>query len=130
MGERTAWKLRAPAGWFSSPSKQCGSGKKAGPPVHDDLTAIEGKHGEPLHDVTTASSGINQLWVGDITGHWTGEEKLYMRALKDARSRKIVGYSIGERIPASLTVDALNNAVAMRGSVRGYIVHTDRESRS
>ncbi|RII41976.1 hypothetical protein DWB68_09980 [Galactobacter valiniphilus] len=51
-----------------------------------------------------------------------------MCAFKDAHSRKIVGYSIGDRMTASLAVDALNNAVAMRASVAGCIVHTDRGS--
>ena len=36
----------------------------------------------------------NQLWLADITEHPTGEGKLYLCAIKDAFSNRIVGYSI------------------------------------
>ena len=51
-----------------------------------------------------------------------------MCAVKDVYSRRIVGYSIGNRMKASLAVAALNNAVARRGDVAGCILHSDRGS--
>jgi transposase InsO family protein len=74
----------------------------------------------------------NTLWLVDITEHWTGEGKLYLCAIKDCFSNKIVGYSIDSRIKARLAVAALDNAVARRraegGEVAGCIVHADRGS--
>ncbi len=71
----------------------------------------------------------------DITEHWTGEGKLYLCAVKDVYSNRIVGYSIDSRMKSSLAVAALNNAVAQRRAdgvvVVGcvlHVLHTDRGS--
>ncbi len=90
--------------------------EEPGPPVCDDLV----KRTSPLQ------AGL--LWLVDITEHWTKEGKLYLCAIKDASSRRIVGYSLSDRMKARLAVDALNNAVARRGNVSGCIVHSDRGS--
>jgi putative transposase len=60
--------------------------------------------------------------------HPTGQGKLYLCAVKDAFSGRIVGYSIADRMKARLAVNALDNAVARRGDVAGCIVHSDRGS--
>lgn len=62
----------------------------------------------------------------DITEHPTLEGKLYLCAIKDAFSNRIVGYSIDDRIKARLAVRAIESAVARRGDVAGCIFHTDR----
>src|SRR5690606_21281860 len=54
--------------------------------------------------------------------------KLYLCAIKDACSNKIVGYSIGATMRSRLVVDAINNAAALRGDVAGCVVHSDRGS--
>lgn len=82
--------------------------QKASPPVHDDLVR---------RDFT--ATGPNQLWLTDITEHATGEGKLYLCAIKDVFSKRIVGYSIDTRMKSRLAVAALNNAVARRGRVAG-----------
>jgi transposase InsO family protein len=68
----------------------------------------------------------------DITEHWTSEGKLYLCAIKDCFSNKIVGYSIDSRRKARLAVAALENAVARRrvegAEVAGCILHADRGS--
>ena len=119
MSDRTAWKIASENAWFSAfgKKKARGKGKKAGPPVHDDLVQ---------RDFTATRP--NQLWLTDITEHWTDEGKLYLCAIKDVCGNKIVGYSIGDRMTARLAVNALNNAVAMRGNVAGCVVHSDRGS--
>ncbi|ALM43671.1 hypothetical protein P405_17595 [Streptomyces sp. FR-008] len=66
----------------------------------------------------------NRLWLTDITEHATGEGKLYLCAVKDVYSGRIVGYPIDSRMKSSLTV----SAVARRGQVAGCIVHSDRGS--
>ena len=66
--------------------------------------------------------------VADITEHRTAEGNLYVCAIKDLFSNRIVGYSIDSRMKSRIAVNALNNAVARRGDVAGCIVHTDRGS--
>ena len=97
-------------------SKKRGLNRKAGPPVHDDLV-----------DRQFTAKERNQIWLTDITEHRTDEGKLYLCAIKDLYSNKIVGYSIDSRMKASLAVAALRNAVEQRNPV-GTIVHSDRGS--
>ena len=116
MSERTAWKICSENRWWSAfGKKRARAGKKPGPPVHDDL----------VQRVFTASAP-NELWLGDITEHRTKEGKLYLCAIKDVFSNRIVGYSIDERMKSRIAVNALNNAVARRDGVAGCIFHTDR----
>lgn len=118
MSTRTAWKICSRNRWWSAfGKKKTRSAKKAGPPVHDDLVRRDFSADAP-----------NTLWLADITEHWTKEGKLYLCAVKDVFSNRIVGYSIDERMKSRIAVNALNNAVARRGSVAGCILHTDRGS--
>ncbi len=119
MAERTAWKICRDNRWWSAFGKRRGRGKnvKAGPPVHDDRVK---------RDFT--ADGPNRLWLTDITEHATGEGKLYLCAVKDVYSGRIVGYSIDARMKSSIAVRALESAVARRGQVAGCIVHSDRGS--
>ena len=118
MADRTAWRIASDNGWWSAFGKKRGkNGKKVGPPVHDDLVGRE-----------FTSDAPNRLWLTDITEHRTAEGKLYLCAIKDVFSNKIVGYSIDSRMKSSLAVRALENAVAMRGDVAGCVIHSDRGS--
>jgi transposase InsO family protein len=113
--------------WFSAFGKKRGrNGKKPGPPVHDDLCAIIDENGRLRHRF--AATTPNELWLADITEHRTGEGKLYVCAIKDVYSNRIVGYSIDTRMKSRIAVAALNNAVARRGDVAGCVLHTDRGS--
>ncbi len=127
MAERTAWRICSQLGWWSVFGKpKHGKAKKPGPPVHDDLCAVVDKHGVVRHEFK--ADAANELWLSDITEHWTAEGKLYVCAMKDVYSNRIVGYSIDSRMKSRLAVAALNNAVARRGDVAGCVVHTDRGS--
>ncbi|WP_436702487.1 IS3 family transposase, partial [Nocardioides sp. BYT-33-1] len=127
MAARTAWRICSDLGWWSAFGKpKRGKARKPGPPVHDDLCAVTDKHGVVRH--VFAADAPNELWLSDITEHRTAEGKLYMCAIKDVYSNRIVGYSIDSRMKSRLAVAALNNAVARRGDVAGCIVHTDRGS--
>lgn len=126
MADRTAWRITSENGWWSVFGKKKGKGKRPGPPVHDDLCAVTDDEGRTRHVFT--ATGPNQLWLTDITEHWTDEGKLYMCAVKDVYGNKIVGYSIGPRMKARLAVQALENAVQMRGDVAGCVVHSDHGS--
>lgn len=115
MSDRTAWKITSENGWWSVFGKKKGKGSKPGPPVHDDLCAVTDEDGRTRH--VFAADGPNQLWLTDITEHWTAEGKLYLCVVKDVWGNKIVGCSIGSRMQARLAVQALENAVQMRGDV-------------
>ena len=90
------------------------------PPRHTRLRAL-------VNRAFTATAP-NQLWLSDITEHWTREGKLYMCAIKDVFSNRIVGWAIDERMKARLVVAAIEMAVARRSDVAGCILHSDRGS--
>ena len=70
----------------------------------------------------------NQVWVGDITYIGTDEGWLYLAVVMDLFSRKVVGWSLSERMTATLVCDALRMALFQRKMPRGVIMHTDRGS--
>lgn len=127
MTDRTAWRICAANGWWSAFGKKRGkNGRKPGPPVHDDLCTVTDEQGRVRHEFT--ADGQNQLWLTDITEHKTAEGTLYLCAVKDVYSNRIVGYSIDSRMKSTLAVNALEHAVARRGDVAGCVVHSDRGS--
>ena len=119
MADRTGWRICSGNGWWSvfGKRKRRGKGRKVGPPVHDDLVK---------RDFT--AHGPNRLWLADITEHHTTEGKVYLCAIKDVWSHRIVGYSIDSRMKSRLAVAALENAAARHSELAGCILHTDRGS--
>lgn len=73
-------------------------------------------------------SGPNQLWVADITYIAITSGFVYLAAILDAWSRRVIGYAIGRRIDARLTLAALRAAIATRDPPAGCIHHSDRGS--
>ncbi len=116
--DRTLWRICSDNGWWSVFGKRRPrGGKRAGPPAHDDLVRRRFSARRP-----------NELWLWDITEHPTAEGKLYLCAIKDVYSNRIVGYSISDRMTSRIAVDALAGAVQRRGEVAGCVVHGDRGS--
>jgi len=120
MAERTGWRICSDNGWWSSFGKRKrGKKVRAGAPAHDDLVRRE-----------FTAAGPNRVWLSDLTEHPTREGKLYLCAIKDVWSNRIVGYSIADRMTSSIAVAALDGAVARRAvtgrSVAGCVLHTDR----
>lgn len=74
------------------------------------------------------SSSIDEKYVGDITYIPTSEGWLYLATVIDLYSRKIVGWSMDDRMKVSLVNDALKMAITTRNPQRGLIWHTDRGS--
>jgi transposase InsO family protein len=70
----------------------------------------------------------NRAWTADITYVATGEGRLYLAAVEDLYSRRIVGRSMGSRIDSRLVVDALEMAVSRRLPGEGMVAHSDRGS--
>lgn len=71
---------------------------------------------------------VNQAWVADITYVATGEGWLYLACVMDLASRRIVGWSMSERITADLVNQALKSAYWRRKPAAGLIMHSDRGS--
>lgn len=70
----------------------------------------------------------NVLWIADLTYLRTWEGWLYLAAVQDAFSRRIVGWSMADHMRAELVVDALQMALARRGPAPGLIHHSDQGS--
>lgn len=71
-------------------------------------------------------AGPDRLWVMDVTEHRTGEGKVYLAAVLDAYSRRVVGWSIADHIRSELVVDALQMALWRRQPPRDQtIAHSD-----
>jgi putative transposase len=70
----------------------------------------------------------NQVWTADITYIPTREGWLYLAAVEDLHSRRIVGWSMSERIDSRLVVDSLEMAVSRRLPGAGLVAHSDRGS--
>lgn len=68
----------------------------------------------------------NHTWVSDITYIKTKEGWLYLSAIIDLFSRKVVGMSMGERLDTSLIERALEQALCHRAPSKGLIHHSDR----
>jgi putative transposase len=115
-GENRVQRLCSAHKIWSVHAKKRGLNRKAGPPVHDDLL-----------DRRFTAQRPNQIWLTDITEHNTAEGKLYLCAVKDVHSNRIVGYSIDSRMKSALAVSALRNAIALRDPV-ATVVHSDRGS--
>jgi putative transposase len=116
-GENKVARLCSQQRIWSAFSKRRGLARKAGPPVHDDLVARK-----------FSASSPDRTWLTDITEHPTAEGKLYLCAIKDVYSNRIVGYSMDSRMTAGLAVSALRNAIALRSPAGTVVVHSDRGS--
>jgi putative transposase len=68
----------------------------------------------------------NRLWVTDITYLWTDEGWLYLAAIVDVFTRKVVGWAMKDRLTLPLALDALDMAVRRQRPGRGLVHHSDR----
>ena len=72
--------------------------------------------------------GPNQLSVADITYIAIATGFVYLAAILDAWSRRVVGYAISRSIDARVAVAALKAAIQVRQPPKGCIHHSDRGS--
>jgi len=68
----------------------------------------------------------NEVWLSDITYIWTSEGWLYLASVIDLHSRMLVGWSMGHRVTAELTLEALRQAIARRDVTPDLMHHSDR----
>ena len=71
---------------------------------------------------------LDLLWVSDITYVGTDEGWLYLAAILDACSRRVVGWALADHLRTELALDALNMALTTRRPTPGLIHHSDRGS--
>ena len=94
------------------------------------VQTTDSNHDEPIAPNRLAQApkptAPNQIWVADITYIQTGEHWLYVAAILDLYSRKIVGWAMGERIDTALVLKALGMAVLHRKPPSGLLFHSDR----
>jgi putative transposase len=83
---------------------------------------------DDLLDRNFAAGAANRCWVADITYLRTWEGWLYLVAVQDLYSRRIVGWAMADHLRAELVTDALQMALARRQPERGLIWHSDQGS--
>jgi putative transposase len=95
------------------------------------IATTDSNHDGPIFPNLTKDivpTNLNQLWVADITYIAIATGFVYLAAILDAWSRRVVGYAIGKRIDARLALAALRAAIAARRPPAGCIHHSDRGS--
>lgn len=94
-------------------------------------TTIQDPHTAPAPDLVRrdfTATRPDQTWVADITYVPTYEGWLFLAAVMDLYSRKIVGWSMRDDLEAPLVVDAISMAIARRKPKPGLVHHSDRGS--
>jgi transposase InsO family protein len=94
------------------------------------VQTTQSNHDQPIapnHLATAAPpTGPNQIWVTDITFIETGAGWLYLAAVLDLYSRKIVGWAMSHRIDTALVLQALTMACLHRRPPATLLCHSDR----
>jgi putative transposase len=83
---------------------------------------------EDLVDRAFLASAPDRLWVADITYLRTWQGWLYLVAVQDVFSRRIVGWAMADHMRTELVLDALQMALARRRPAPGLIWHSDQGS--
>ena len=93
------------------------------------VATTDSRHGSPIapNRILQLKAGRpDQLWVTDATCVLTGEGWLYVVAVLDAYTRRVLGWSMGSILDAPMTIAALRMAISRRRPPPGLIVHSDR----
>jgi putative transposase len=93
---------------------------------------------EGLHQISTVAPNVldrqfaaarpNRKWIADFTSIWTAEDWLYVAAVIDLYSRRVVGWSMKAEMTAQLVTDALVMAIWRRGKPEALLHHSDQGS--
>lgn len=73
-----------------------------------------------------STTAPNKVWVSDVTYLWTKEGWLYLSATIDLYSRRVVGWSMSERLDTNLVVNSMRSAIEFRRARPGLIHHSDQ----
>ncbi len=91
----------------------------------------DSRHGYPIAPNrlgrTFTTQTPNQVWLADLTYIPTGEGWLYLAAIIDMHTRKIVGWSMRQTLHTEIALDALAMAIARQRPAPGLIHHSDSQ---
>jgi transposase InsO family protein len=93
------------------------------------IATTDSNHGHKVYPNLLAGrtlTGINQVWVADITYIRIRKGFVFLAAILDRYSRRVIGWAISKRIDAELCVAALQTALEQRQPPPGCIHHSDR----
>jgi transposase InsO family protein len=93
-------------------------------------TTTDSRHSHPVAanhlNRDFSASAPNEVWVSDITYIWTREGWMFLAAIMDLFSRRVVGWSMDSHIDQTLVLDALSMALRTRQPKPGLLHHSDR----
>jgi putative transposase len=95
------------------------------------VATTDSRHADPVAPnrlLDLKPTRLNQVWVTDATCVLTGQGWLYVVAMLDVVTRRVVGWAMGSTLDAAMAVRALEMAIAQRRPATGLIVHSDRGS--
>lgn len=94
------------------------------------VVTTDSKHDHPIAPNRLAAAPVasrsNQLWVADITYVRSAASWVYVAAIMDLYSRRIVGWAVGQHLNTALVLSALNMALCHRQPPAGLVFHSDR----
>jgi putative transposase len=82
--------------------------------------------GIPNRVLDAATTATNQIWVGDVTYLRSADRWRYLAVVMDRHSRRVIGWRLGAQRDLSLTLGALDQALARRRPPGGLVFHSDR----
>ena len=91
-------------------------------------TGVRSTHAPNVLNRTVDAASANRKWIADFTYLWTAEGWLYVAAVMDLFSRRVVGWSMRTTMTAQLVTDALVMAIWRRGRSHTVLHHSDRGS--
>src|SRR5436305_13835588 len=93
------------------------------------VATTESRHGGPIAPNRVRNlpvQQVNQVWATDATGVLTGQGWLYLIAVLDVFSRRVIGWAMSQILDAPLAIAALRMALGQRRPAPALIVHSDR----
>ena len=134
-GARRVWRDVLAEGLILRPAqgRAADAGQRAaGAPASSGLPKDEGERSPAVApnvlDRQFAAERPNRKWIADFTYVWTAEGWLYVAAVIDLFSRRVVGWSMKAEMTAQLVTDALMMAIWRRGKPDALLHHSDRGS--
>jgi putative transposase len=95
------------------------------------LVTTDSNHGRAVYPNLACHlvlSGVNQLWIADLTYIRLREEFVFLAAILDAFSRRVIGWALERSLDDELTLSALRMALDCRTPSPGLVHHSDRGS--
>jgi transposase InsO family protein len=93
------------------------------------VATTDSRHGGPIAPNRVRNLSVqqlNQVWATDATGVLTGQGWLYLIAVLDVFSRRVIGWAMSQILDAPLAIAALRMALGQRRPAATLIVHSDR----